>query len=198
MTQRKPLDDFLRGRIIGRPECGCTQLGASEELGIAQSVIARLWKRFQDYGDVSRRYSPGRPPVTAPKEDQYLAVTAKKKKTDPHSFRPVSSALFTHWYYSFKSDQVQTLKVYMLLDLSDVFLLTATHCSLRLAWNTEHALWTPQQWACVIFSDESKFSLQSDSHRTFIWRAPGIRYHQETIIDVIIEHHRYSGAGLLV
>ncbi|GFV73012.1 transposable element Tcb1 transposase [Trichonephila clavipes] len=42
MAQRKHLDDFLRGRIIGRLECGRTQLEVSEELGIAQSVISKL------------------------------------------------------------------------------------------------------------------------------------------------------------
>ncbi|GFV45228.1 transposable element Tcb1 transposase [Trichonephila clavipes] len=44
MAQRKHLDDFLRGRIIGRLECVRTQLEVSEELGIAQSVISRLWQ----------------------------------------------------------------------------------------------------------------------------------------------------------
>ncbi|GFU91598.1 transposable element Tcb1 transposase [Trichonephila clavipes] len=48
--------------------------------------------------------------------------------------------------------------------------------------------------SCVMFSDESRFSLQSDSHRTLIWRAPGIRYHQKNII----ERHRYGDAGWLV
>ncbi|GFU40999.1 uncharacterized protein TNCV_4645731 [Trichonephila clavipes] len=43
MAQRKHLDDFLRGRIIGRLEGGRTQLEVSEELGIGQSVISRLW-----------------------------------------------------------------------------------------------------------------------------------------------------------
>ncbi|GFV85449.1 uncharacterized protein TNCV_3772731 [Trichonephila clavipes] len=61
MAQRKHLDDFLRGRIIGRLECGRTQMEVSEELGIAQSVISRLWQRFQDDGNVSRCYSTGRP-----------------------------------------------------------------------------------------------------------------------------------------
>ncbi|GFT11665.1 uncharacterized protein TNCV_264581 [Trichonephila clavipes] len=42
MTQRKHLDDFLRGKIIERLECGRTQLEVSEELGIAQSVISKL------------------------------------------------------------------------------------------------------------------------------------------------------------
>ncbi|GFT35834.1 DDE_3 domain-containing protein [Trichonephila clavipes] len=48
------------------------------------------------------------------------------------------------------------------------------------------------------FGNDSKmmvmFSLQSDSHRTLIWRAPGTRYHQENTI----ERHRYGGAGWLV
>ncbi|GFX99898.1 transposable element Tcb1 transposase [Trichonephila clavipes] len=72
--------------------------------------------------------------------------------------------------------------------------LTANHCRLRLTWRTEHALWTTQQWSCVMFSDESRFSLQSDSRRTLIWRASGTRYHEENTI----ERHRYGGAGWLV
>ncbi|GFU33119.1 HTH_Tnp_Tc3_2 domain-containing protein [Trichonephila clavipes] len=56
-----------------------------------------------------------------------------------------------------------------------------------------HVLWTPKQWSCVMFSDESRFSLQSDSRRTLIWRAPGTRYHQENTV----ERHRYGGAGWL-
>ncbi|GFY28450.1 transposable element Tc3 transposase [Trichonephila clavipes] len=45
-----------------------------------------------------------------------------------------------------------------------------------------------------MFSDESRFSLQSDSRRTLIWRAPCTRYHQENTI----ERHRCGGAGWLV
>ncbi|GFW04990.1 transposable element Tcb1 transposase [Trichonephila clavipes] len=72
--------------------------------------------------------------------------------------------------------------------------LTATHCRLRLTWSREHALGTPQQWSCGIFSDESRFSLQSNSRRSLIWRAPGTRRHQENTI----ERHRYGGAEWLV
>ncbi|GFV66769.1 uncharacterized protein TNCV_2100921 [Trichonephila clavipes] len=61
MAQRKHLNEFLRGRIIGRLERGRTQLEVSEELGIAQSVISRLGQRFQDDANVSRCYSTGRP-----------------------------------------------------------------------------------------------------------------------------------------
>ncbi|GFY32508.1 transposable element Tcb2 transposase [Trichonephila clavipes] len=71
--------------------------------------------------------------------------------------------------------------------------LTETHCLLQLTWSREDALWTPQQWSCVMFSDESRFSLQSDSSRTYM-EIPGTRYHQENTI----ERHRYGGAGWLV
>ncbi|GFT49491.1 uncharacterized protein TNCV_3366821 [Trichonephila clavipes] len=77
MAQRKHLDDFLRGRIIKRLKGGRILLEASEELGIAKSVISRLWPRFQDDGNESRCYRKGIPRVTMPNEDRYLVVTAK-------------------------------------------------------------------------------------------------------------------------
>ncbi|KFM73940.1 Transposable element Tcb1 transposase, partial [Stegodyphus mimosarum] len=195
MTQRTHLDDFLRGRIIGRLECGRTQLEVSDELGIVQSVISRLWQQFQDDGNVIRRYRTGRPRVTTPNEDRHLAVTAKRNK------RSTASDL-SHQLSSATGTTISRQTVYRRLGQISLYArrpvrcvpLTATHCRLRLAWSIEHALWTPQQWACVMFSDESRFSLQSDSRRAFIWRAPATRYHQENII----ERHRYGVAGVLV
>ncbi|GFV27404.1 transposable element Tcb1 transposase [Trichonephila clavipes] len=72
--------------------------------------------------------------------------------------------------------------------------LTATYCRLRLTWSRELALCKRQQSSCVMFSDESRFSLQSDSRRILIWRVPGTRYHQENTI----ERNRYGGVGWLV
>ncbi|GFW40179.1 transposable element Tcb1 transposase [Trichonephila clavipes] len=101
MAQRKHLKDFLRGRIIGPLECGRTQLEVSEELEIAQSVISRLWQRFQNDATgttVSRQ--------TVYRRLGHIGLYAR---------RPVRCVP-----------------------------LTATHCRLRLIWNREHALWTPQ------------------------------------------------------
>ncbi|GFX41983.1 HTH_Tnp_Tc3_2 domain-containing protein [Trichonephila clavipes] len=53
---------------------------SSQELGNAQSVISKLWQRFQDDGIVSRCYSKGHPRVTTQNEDQFLAVTAKRNR----------------------------------------------------------------------------------------------------------------------
>ncbi|UYV68105.1 hypothetical protein LAZ67_5003070, partial [Cordylochernes scorpioides] len=55
--------------------------------------------------------------------------------------------------------------------------LTSAHRSARLNWCLEHHAWTHDQWANVLFSDESRFTLNTDYRRVFIWREPGTRYH---------------------
>ncbi|GFS93837.1 uncharacterized protein TNCV_5053071 [Trichonephila clavipes] len=109
MSQRTHLDDFLRSRIIGGLECGCTQLEVSEKLINVHNVLFRLWQRFQDDGNVIRRYSTGHTRVETSIEDPYLTVTAKKTQME-HNIRPILSALLSHWYDSFNSESVQPIR----------------------------------------------------------------------------------------
>ncbi|GFV80183.1 transposable element Tcb2 transposase [Trichonephila clavipes] len=106
----------------------------------------------------------GRPRVTTPNEDRYWAVTAKRNKLSTASYlsRQLSSATGT---------TVSRQTVYRCLGHIGLYArrtvrcapLTATHCRLRLIWSTEHALWTQQQWSCMMFSDESRTDLQVQS-----------------------------------
>ncbi|GFX56121.1 transposable element Tcb2 transposase [Trichonephila clavipes] len=50
------------------------------------------------------------------------------------------------------------------------------------------------EWGRVLFTDESRFSLSSDSHRILIWRERGSRKHPSNII----ERDRYGGRSVLV
>ncbi|GBN70470.1 hypothetical protein AVEN_185326-1 [Araneus ventricosus] len=127
--------------IIGRLECGRTQLEVSEELGIAQSVISRFWQRFQDDGNVSRCYSTCRPRVTTPNEDRYLAVTAKRNRRSTASdlSRQFSSATGTTVSRQTVYRRLGHIGLYARRPVRCVPL-TATHCRLRLAWSREHAL----------------------------------------------------------
>ncbi|GFW53741.1 transposable element Tcb1 transposase [Trichonephila clavipes] len=116
-------------------------LKVSEELGITQSVISRLWQRFQDDGNVNRCYSTGHPQITTPNEDRYLAVTAKRNKrsTASNLSRQLSSDTAT---------TVSRQTVYRRLGHIGLNTrrpvrcvpLTATHCRLRLTWSREHTL----------------------------------------------------------
>ncbi|GFY34831.1 transposable element Tcb2 transposase [Trichonephila clavipes] len=59
--------------------------------------------------------------------------------------------------------------------------LTRQHRTTRLQWCREHHIWTEQDWACVLFSDASRFSLSSDCRRQLIWRESGTAYRPENI-----------------
>ncbi|GFU31627.1 transposable element Tc1 transposase [Trichonephila clavipes] len=48
--------------------------------------------------------------------------------------------------------------------------LTPAHWIRRSLWCREHRNWRNNEWGRVLFTDESRFSLSSDSHRILIWR----------------------------
>ncbi|GFT42082.1 transposable element Tc3 transposase [Trichonephila clavipes] len=65
---------------------------------------------------------------------------------------------------------------------------------MRSLWYREHRNWRDNEWGRVLFTDESRFSLSSDSHRILIWGERGSRNHPSNII----ERDRYGGHGVLV
>ncbi|GFW00559.1 transposable element Tcb2 transposase [Trichonephila clavipes] len=72
--------------------------------------------------------------------------------------------------------------------------LTRQHRTARLQWCREHHNWTEQDWACVLFSDESRFSLSSDCRRQLIWHESGTDYRPENIQ----EKDRYPTCSFMV
>ncbi|GFY10591.1 transposable element Tcb2 transposase [Trichonephila clavipes] len=72
--------------------------------------------------------------------------------------------------------------------------MTRQHRTARLQWCREHHNWTEQDWACVLFSDESRFSLSSDCRRQLIWRESGTAYRPENIQ----EKDRYPTCSIMV
>ncbi|GFW98177.1 transposable element Tcb2 transposase [Trichonephila clavipes] len=72
--------------------------------------------------------------------------------------------------------------------------LTREHRTARLQWCREHHNWTEQDWACVLFSDESRFSLSSDCRRQLIWRESGTAYRPENIQ----EKDRFATCSIMV
>ncbi|GFU90001.1 transposable element Tcb2 transposase [Trichonephila clavipes] len=72
--------------------------------------------------------------------------------------------------------------------------LTPAHRGRRSLWCREHRNWRDNEWGRVLFADESRFGLSSDSHRILIWRERGSRNHPSNII----ERNRYGCCDVLV
>ncbi|GBO12176.1 hypothetical protein AVEN_202468-1, partial [Araneus ventricosus] len=70
-------------------------------------------------------------------------------------------------------------------------ILQVTHHAI---YRTNVSLKTRQKWVSVIFTNESRFILESDPGRVLIWREQVTRYHQSNIV----ERFSYRDGGIMV
>ncbi|GFU64234.1 uncharacterized protein TNCV_3746011 [Trichonephila clavipes] len=80
MSSRYHINDFMRGRIIGKIEEGRKITDVAREFDIAHSVVSRLWKSFKTTGMCSRRHRGCRVRSTTPAEDRYIVISAKRNR----------------------------------------------------------------------------------------------------------------------
>ncbi|GFU50309.1 transposable element Tc1 transposase [Trichonephila clavipes] len=186
MSSRHHIDDFMRGRIIGKIEEGRKITDVFREFDIAHSVVSRLWNRW---------HRGGRVRSTTPAEDRYIVLSAKRN-------RRTTAQHVENQFLAASGKQISRKTVARRLRGGGLYArrpvvcvpLTRQHCTARLQWCREHHNWTEQDWACVLFSDESRFSLSSDCRRQLIWRESGTAYRPENIQ----ENDRYPTCSIMV
>ncbi|GFX86421.1 transposable element Tcb2 transposase [Trichonephila clavipes] len=138
---------------------------------------------------------PCRVRSTTPAEDRYIALSAKRN-------RRTTAQQVANQFLADSGKQISRETVARRLRGGGLYArrpvvcvpLTRQHRTARLQWCREHQNWTEQDWACVLFSDESRFSLSSDCRRQLIWRESGTAYHPENIQ----EKDRYPTCSIMV
>ncbi|GFT53015.1 HTH_Tnp_Tc3_2 domain-containing protein [Trichonephila clavipes] len=192
MSQRRRLPNSLRWRAVGWMEMGLSQADAARRLNVSRSVVQRLWDQYQSEDSVSRRPVPGRPRATTPAEDRFLALSAQRRRTTT-----VPQLVADHFQASGRRISATTVRNRLqnagLYARRPVVCVPLNERQRRncLCWAREHVSWTQQQWASVLFTDESRFTMESDSGRLLIWREQHTRYHQsptllkDTVIEVV-------------
>ncbi|GFW42697.1 transposable element Tcb2 transposase [Trichonephila clavipes] len=195
MSQRRRLPNSLRWRAVGWMEMGLSQADAARRLNVSRSVVQRVWNQYQSEDSVSRRPVPGQPRATTPAEDRFLALSARRRRTTT-----VPQLVADHFQASGRRISATTVR--NRLHNAGLYARRPVVCvplngwqrRNRLCWAREHVSWTQQQWASVLFTDESRFTMESDSGRLLIWREQRTRYHQSNTV----ERHSYRGGGTLV
>ncbi|GFX85931.1 transposon Tf2-9 polyprotein [Trichonephila clavipes] len=168
----------ILSRIIGKLEEGRSVTSVAAEFGIAHSIVSRLWRQFQTTGTAILGFSSGCPRGTTPADDRYIVLHARRNRrqtagefarhTTQVTGRPISRftvARRLHGGGLFARHPVRCVP------------LTPAHRRRRSLWCREHRNWRNNEWGRVLFTDESRFSLSSDSHRILIWREWGSRNH---------------------
>ncbi|GFX62467.1 transposable element Tcb2 transposase [Trichonephila clavipes] len=159
MSSRHHIDDFMRGRIIGKIEEG----RKITDVARSSTSLSALFHGCGSHLNLLKCVVDGTGEVV--KADLPKTVARRLRGEGLYARRPVVCVL-----------------------------LTRQHRTARLQWYREHHNWTEQDWACVLFSDESRFSLSSDCRRQLIWRESGTAYGPENIQ----EKDRYPTCSIMV
>ncbi|GFU60077.1 transposable element Tcb2 transposase [Trichonephila clavipes] len=143
----------------------------------------------------SRRHGRARVRRKTPAEDRYIVLSAKRN-------RRTTVQLVANQFLAASGKQISRKTVARRLRGGGLYALRSVVCvpltrqqrTARLQWCREHHNWTEHDWAFVLFSDESRFSLSSDCRRQLIWRESGTAYRPENIK----EKDRYPTCSIMV
>ncbi|GFS77090.1 transposable element Tcb2 transposase [Trichonephila clavipes] len=132
--------------------------------------------------------------VTTAHQDRYLVISVRCQRSS--TARELGSALIVA-----TGIRISRKTVYRRLNHADLYArrqavcipLTSAHKCARLNWSLKHQHWIVGEWTNVMFSDESRFSLSSDSRRVTIWKEWGTRFEPRNIT----ERHPFPSMGVM-
>lgn len=169
--QHLTLDEM--NRAVGLLQAGVQQTQVAEQLGVSQSVVSRLWRRFRDTGSPAEQH-PGRGRSTTAAQDRYLILTARRQPTitAPELVNELQRAHNVTIGSSTVRNRLHEANLRRRRPLRCPPLSRGNRAA-RLTWCQDFLDWGDNEWATILFSDESRFGFHPDSRRTRVWRQPG-------------------------
>ncbi|UYV81979.1 hypothetical protein LAZ67_21000289, partial [Cordylochernes scorpioides] len=181
--QFKQTDAFTRGMVIGLKRAGRSirQIAADTHLGA--STVHRLWRKWLEQGNVAIYRNAGATRETSVRVDRRILrqAVAAPQATCTAILQHVQDTL---------DHSISTRTISRRLVANGLHLcrplrrlpLTPPNRRQRLEWCRARSTWMTE-WHRVVFSDESRFCLSSDSRRVRVWRRRGERSNPAAIVE---------------
>ena len=169
---RRHLSQDEMNRSTGMLHSGLSQRHVANVLDVSQSVVSRMWT-----GNVRHLHAGGRERSTNEVQDRFLVVQARRHRFD-------NATTLRRDFQNATGVRISTQTIRN--RLHDAGLrsrrpairvpLTRYHVQMRLARARDHVTWTQNDWAPVLFTDESRFCVDFTDRRARVWRMPNERF----------------------
>ena len=192
---RRYLSEPEVARLVQMLADGRTMRQVAQRLGVSPSVVCRASIRYHDTGQYTRRPGQGRGRVTTPRQDRYMCTMARRNRQN-------TARILENHFHDATGVHVSTQTVRNRLHDDGLRarrplvcpVLTRAHCVARLEFAREHQPWQLRHWRGVLFTNESRFTVNHNDRRVRVWRRQGERNAECNII----ENNRYGGGSVMV
>lgn len=188
------LSEFQKGFLCGLLEAGMSIRNVAQRMGVTIRTIQKWWDQFRKEGNVDRKTGSGRPSKTTEKQKADLVLSVKRNR-----FKPVTK-VGNEWIKVNKLTCSLRTARRIVLDAGYKSCYPAIRIPLghyhrvaRLQWARNHQYWA-EQWQNILWTDESRFSLDFHDGRIRVRRLKNERYAD----CCILEHDRYGLGSVMV
>ncbi|GFT07651.1 transposable element Tc1 transposase [Trichonephila clavipes] len=163
------LSKFERGLIIGMKTAGWSTRRVAGKVDPSECAVRNCWEQWTREGTHARKTGSGATRKTTRREDRRIVRQALVDPTVTRSTirEDVGVAIFSRTISRHLAEaNLKSKRPFRALHL------TPKHRQLRLQWCQARSIWNVTDWQKVVFSDESRFVLETDDNRVKVWRRP--------------------------
>lgn len=194
MTRSKgapELSQFERGRIVGMLEAGMSQAEVSRKVNRSRYAVQCAWKRWLETSANANLPRSGRPRITTPRNDRQLMNVIRSNRMA--TYTRISAMLATPLSRRMVNNRAleggfRSRRPLLRIPLSPKNRRT------RYEWCMELQKKEIGYWNKIVFSDESRFTLDVNDGRVRVHRQISERY----LESCISEHDSHGRGGIMV
>ena len=184
-----------RGRGVGMLESGVSQRRVAGILNVSQSVVPRMWNRHLTHGNPLHRHGGVETGLQLKVTTGFLLIQSRRQ-------RFLNATRLNNVFRNGTGVRISTQTVRNRLHEFGLSArrpairvpLTRQHVQDQLDCARTHVRWTIRDWTSVLFTDESRFYLDSIDKRQLVWRMSNEQFHYLNVA----EHDRFGKGSVMV